>query len=189
MQRDAAAATDETDVMVRLWRYSDGKPLRIFKRTVNLTITSLTYSPDGTFLAMASKEMDVEIWHVRDWEYWSLDSLRVYSGHSAERNIAFSPDGAFFAAGARLWRASDWKLIGTLEANEIRTLTVRHVAFSPDNALLATATWEKGSWPNVPDAVQVWRVADKRLLYRQRLALVDGLLDLVARWLAVNPCR
>jgi WD40 repeat protein len=154
-----AAAADEHDALVRLWRCADGEPLRIFeKRSINCTITSLTYSPNGTFLAMAGSDMDVQIWHVPNWEYWSLGSLK--GGVSGTRNIAFSPDGALFAAGARLWRASDWKLIGTLEANEFDPRRVNHVAFSPDNALLATATTE--------NAVQIWRVADKRLLYRQR---------------------
>jgi WD40 repeat protein len=162
-----AATTNESGVDARLWRCADGKPLRIFQGNMG-SVRSLTYSPDCTFLALASSEMDVQIWRVRDWESWSLGALKGVFGDNAVRNIAFSPDGALFAAGAQLWRVSDWKLIGALEADEFEPRQVRHVAFSPDNSLLATATRIRGTWPKWPDDVQIWRVADKKLLYRQR---------------------
>jgi WD40 repeat protein len=153
-----AAGTNEP--MVRLWRCADGKPLRILEEHTK-AVTSLAFSPDGTLLASASFDMEVRIWRVLDWEFWPLGEVHREASVFTKQNVAFSPDGALFAAGAQLWRVSDWKLTGTLEADEFEPEQVITAVFSPDSALLATATG-----PGF--LVQLWRVADKKILHRRR---------------------
>lgn len=50
---------------------------------------------------------------------------------------------------------SDWKLIRTLEADDFNANEVGRAAFSPDNAVLATAS---------NFSVRLWRVADGKFL-------------------------
>jgi WD40 repeat protein len=99
-------------------------------------------------------------------------------------SVAFSPDGATLAAGARLyvkstntwaaavylWRAATWSALPTLNLGEAVPDGRVGVAFSPDGALLAAA--------EPSGVVHVWQTADWQA--RRELAIDPGLSGLVA---------
>ncbi|MCI0459831.1 MAG: tetratricopeptide repeat protein, partial [Gemmataceae bacterium] len=98
-------------------------------------IRSLTFSPDGRYLASVSADRTVKLWDVTaGQEYMTLH------GHTDQVNCAaFSPDGALLAT------ASDDQTVRLLEARTGRLVTVLKpwsssvisLAFSPDGSQLA----------------------------------------------------
>jgi len=79
------------------------------------SVRGLVFSPDGTLLASASDNR-VRIWRVRDWESPPLgEEIERQAEPKAFSAVTFSSDGALLAAGAHLWRVSDWKRVRTLQ--------------------------------------------------------------------------
>ena len=100
---------------------------------------NITYSPDGTRLAMASS---IEIWI---YDAHTGEELALLAGHVGwVLSVSFSPDGATLASGsgdhtARLWAANT--------GEPLRTLTghmewVTGVSFSPDGSTVASGSRE-----------------------------------------------
>jgi WD40 repeat protein len=153
-----AAGTNEPSV--RLWRREDGRLLRFFEDHEN-AVTGLAFSPDGTLLASASNNR-VRIWRVHDWDSPPVgEEIQRQAEPKAFSAVAFSSDGALFAAGAHLWRVLDWKHVRSLQTRLVigdASIDVRQVdgaAFSPDNAILAI---------RFHSAAGLWRVADGQFL-------------------------
>lgn len=67
-------------------------------------IVSAVFSPDGTKVATASKNADVQIWN-RDGSYYRTFSIQI----GVVRGLAFSPDGRRLAAGSVDGRVLFWK--------------------------------------------------------------------------------
>jgi WD40 repeat protein/serine/threonine protein kinase len=72
---------------------------------------------------------------------------------STIRSVAFSPDGAYVAAGVgnsvKVWLASDGSLAYSLDGH---TGVVRAVAFSPDGSLIASGSSDR--------TIRIWNAAD-----------------------------
>jgi WD40 repeat protein len=105
----------------------------------DLRFQDLTYSPDGSMLAVAFEGSPV---------FWLVnkdggDPLRTFEGHSYEVNsIAFSPSGEFLVSGSRdqkvrIWRVEDGALLITLEGH---TDDVNSVSFSSDGSTIASGS-------------------------------------------------
>ncbi|MEA5526645.1 nSTAND1 domain-containing NTPase [Nodularia spumigena] len=117
-------------------------------------LESVSFSPDGQFIATASRDKTVKI--------WSLDGkkqpvmLREKTGEGFN-SVAFSPDSTLIATGswdktAKIW-SRDGKLLHTLDKHKEAVL---EVAFSPNSQLLATASWD--------NTVKLWS-RDGKLLH------------------------
>ena len=125
-------------------------------------VYSVTFSPDGSKLASASKDGTAKIWLVMDGTI-----LQTLTGHSflstneddivinAVADVDFSPDGTLLLttgadSTARLWRVSDGIQVAVLEGGGGNA-----AKFSSDGKTLFTVTNGR---------INFWRVADGRLL-------------------------
>jgi uncharacterized protein with WD repeat len=116
-------------------------------------VESVTFSPDGKFLASGSRDTTVKVWAVGSWR--EVATLR---GHGdVVYSVSFSPDGKFLASGGgdatvKVWAVGSWREVATLRHGS----SVWSVTFSPDGKFLASGSWggtvkvwEVGSWREV----------------------------------------
>ncbi len=131
--------TEETVKDYTQWKLPIGAKARLGKGAIN----EITYSPDGTKLAVAST---IGIWVYNTQTGAELD---LYTGHTSEVvSVVFSPDGKTIASAGdaiRLWDVDTGQHIRTLSEH-------RHwpksVSFSPDGKTIASAG----------DAIRLWDV-------------------------------
>jgi WD40 repeat protein len=122
-------------------------------------VHDITYSADGSLLAVACDNGNVQIWDVTQGEL--LTVLQAHTDSSAIV-VTFSPDGMLLASGGwddkvRLWNVGTWEEVTTIETN------VASLAFSPDGSLLAIGRgWRQ-------DTLLLWDVARG-----EQLAVLDG---------------
>ena len=128
------------------WNLPEGAKARLGKGSIG----KITYSPDGSLLAVGSS---VGLW-LYDTE--TLKELRLLAAY----NVSFSPDGLTLASTGwdntvHLWDVSTGVLtsefIGHTSELIGHTYGVTSVSFSPDGATLASAGWDK--------TVRLWDVA------------------------------
>jgi WD40 repeat protein len=120
-------------------------------------------SPDSKTLATVSSDSTVRIWSIERGEQTGIFN----AGQDklvAARAVAISPSGDVVASGAdngtiKLWNMKDQKE----QQLEMQPLPVTSLAFSPDGAVLVSAT---GDWRNyhVPGEVRLWEVATGKVL-------------------------
>lgn len=133
-------------------------------------VSGMAFSPDGTFLATASRDGTVNLWRAPGWQQHG--TLSWDTGPATA--VAFSPDGAWLAVGyedgaLRMW---DMKLIrgsvssrllrrssAPLEAVALRAHQgrVASLAFSSDGSRLVTASSDH--------TARVWTVFNPTLLH------------------------
>lgn len=131
-------------------------------------VDTLAWSPDGSWLAAASRDNTVGVWNASGA---MAQAFRVNGIGSPD--LAWSPDGTRVAIG-------DDRNVSIFEARSGSRLQrwlahdgdyeVVIVGWSPDGRTLAT----RG---RADDAVKMWNVASGRLLATAEVGLVRGLLD------------
>jgi len=142
-------ASGSGDKTVRLWRVSDGSPLRTLEGHTSF-VESVAFAPDGSTLASGSGDKTVRLWRVSDGSL-----LHTLEGHTESvSSVAFAPEDSTLASGSgdktvQLWRVADGSPLRTLEGHTDR---VRSVAFAPDGATLASGSGDK--------TVRLWSVSD-----------------------------
>jgi len=110
-------------------------------------VGSVTFSPDGKFLASGSGDWTVKVWEVGSWR-----EVATLKGHGDDvRSVAFSPDGKFLASGSsdntvKVWEVGSWREVATLGHGD----SVLLVTFSPDGKFLASGSADK--------TVKIWEV-------------------------------
>ncbi|MEG5159585.1 AAA-like domain-containing protein [Microcoleus sp. AT3-A2] len=161
-QMIVSASHDKT---LKIWQ-KDGKLIHDIKGNSG-QITSVCLSPDGKIIASASTDGTVKLWKINGEE---LLTFKVERGWITSAN--FSPDGQIIAAAGTDGTVKVWslrKIVEKLQKQQsieasndiklIRTLQVKSdkimsVTFSPDGAMLATASaggtariWSKDGTP------------------------------------------
>jgi WD40 repeat protein len=140
--------------------------LRVLKHTAG--VGSVTWSPDGTRLALVSSDDTVMVWDAASGE-----QLLVLRGHThGVDSVAWSPDGTRLASGGcdgfeppycvagavRVWDAASGQQLLVLEGH---TAGVGSVGWSPDGTRLASSGSED-------DAIRVWNAASGEQLCELR---------------------
>ncbi|KAG8714280.1 hypothetical protein FRC09_017797 [Ceratobasidium sp. 395] len=106
-------------------------------------VHSVTYSPDGAYIASGSSDYTVRIWDARNGQPVG----QPLEGHKdAVSSVAYSPNGSHIVSGSwdttiRIWNARTGQAIGQpLEGHMDK---VRSVAYSPDGAYIASGSIDK----------------------------------------------
>ncbi|HWA84146.1 MAG TPA: WD40 repeat domain-containing protein [Fimbriimonadaceae bacterium] len=138
---------------VRLWSVADGSLVQSLTGDTAV-VNSVSFSPDGHFLASGSADRSVRVWSLSNG---TLVSNRT--DHSQGVNaVAFSADGQWLASGSsdstvKVYRTSDWAVQRTLSGH---TGSVRCLAFSPDTSLLASGSADQ--------SVRLWNASNGSLV-------------------------
>jgi serine/threonine protein kinase len=117
------------------------------------SVWSVTFSPDGKFLASGSHDKTVKVWEIGRWR--EVATLRRHG--DIVYSVSFSPDGKFLASGSygtvKVWEVGRWREVATLRGHQS---WVYSVSFSPDGKFLASGSgdytvkvWEVGRWREV----------------------------------------
>ncbi|MCP4345291.1 MAG: PQQ-binding-like beta-propeller repeat protein, partial [Desulfobacterales bacterium] len=107
----------------------------------SFSVSSVSFSPDGTRIASGSDDNTVRLWDVETGK-----ELSVFKGHSSlVSSVSFSPDGTFITSGSadntvRLWDVETGKELSAFEGH---SSSVSSVSFSPDGRRIASGSHDK----------------------------------------------
>jgi WD40 repeat protein len=99
-------------------------------------VTSVSFSPDGKYIATASRDKTARLWDLQG------KPVAEFKGHDmAVWGVSFSPDGKYLATASADGKARLWDLSGKL-LREFKghKVSVGSVSFSPDSQRIATAS-------------------------------------------------
>jgi serine/threonine protein kinase/TM2 domain-containing membrane protein YozV len=114
------------------------------------SVRSITFSPDGRFLASGGEDNKVS---VRETGNWREEAILEHGWHVL--SVAFSPDGRFLASGCRNGKVTVWLVGNWLDfATFPHRGSVRSVSFSPNGSLLASGCQD--------GTVNIWDLGSRR---------------------------
>ncbi|MBI4648566.1 MAG: hypothetical protein HY738_18775 [Bacteroidia bacterium] len=121
--------TASWDKNLCLWS-RDGRLLKVFKGH-NDKIRTVQFSPDSKYILSASDDDTTRVWDLNG------ECLSVLKGHRA----IYSFDGKFIGTGSKYGIVSVWdNNMNLLIRYSCHTASVKTIAFSPDNILLASGS-------------------------------------------------
>jgi WD40 repeat protein len=133
--------------VVKVWDVETGQPVRAHRESTG--IYSISYSPDGQWLALGVQDGNVKIWEARTGQ-----AMVLVGKHDGEvRGLTFRPDGQRLASASRDGTVKVWDVtrawlpghgLCTRAAQPVLTLTgdagFWGVAYSPDGRRLLTVS-------------------------------------------------
>ena len=150
------------------WRYLRGLADESLATTAAHAgpVTGLAVSPDGRFVATTSADKTVKV-----WEVGSRAPRATLTGHTAATwSPAFRPGHPHLATmgsdgSVRVW---DHQAGTELAKFDTRGRGLGAVAWSPDGALVAAATWTAEAGAGIEGWVALYRFESRELLWRVR---------------------
>jgi WD40 repeat protein len=137
---------------VRRWDLKTGKELPRLK-VHREGVTSLSFSPDGAFLAAASGYNTIRIWD----QAGGKELVANRGSEAPVKCLAFAPDGKTLATGGMDSQLRVWDRAGkALHTLPLKDTWVDAIAFAPDGKTLATGSFDK--------EIRLWDVAGGKLL-------------------------
>jgi len=121
-------------------------------------VTCVAFSPDGLFLASASRDKTIKLWDVATGE-----ATATLLGHAESvLSVAFSPNGRLLASASDDSSIKVWEVSTAHESRSFcrHTKGVTSVAFSPDGNLLASGSFDR--------TVRLWQMSSGRELFALR---------------------
>jgi WD40 repeat protein len=161
-KRMAAAIADRHPVvkpgLVAVWDVLTGEE-KLQLRGHEHTVTGVTYSPDGKWLASCDAQQldvrgNVKVWNASNGQE-SMHGTKL-TGERGVHQVEFSPDSKYLAAAAgviKVWRTSDWKAVDVRNTGSRRNF--KGVTFSPNGQYLAglnsarLLVWNFSTWEPV----------------------------------------
>jgi len=124
---------------IHVYQQENWKPLASLE--IGALTHSLAFSPDGLWLAAASRDGKLRLWRAKDLlaGQETEPQISLFAHRKGANSLAFSPNGLILATGgndaiARFWDINSGRVIGTAIGG---TFAVPSIAFSPDGKLLA----------------------------------------------------
>jgi WD40 repeat protein/serine/threonine protein kinase len=140
---------------VKFWQVTSGREIELIKGDTG-TIKIVVFSPQGRLLATANTDGQIAIWDANDGEKVAvlLDQIESVSA------VTFSRDGQLLAVGDggggfTLFDVAKRTIRQRIQGH--MTVIVQ-LAFAPDSATLATASWDS--------TVKLWNVATGQIALR-----------------------
>ncbi|KAF3311740.1 hypothetical protein TWF173_008017 [Orbilia oligospora] len=139
-RRIQASASRDTII---IWDANSGEELVFFDRYFD-EVTDVAFSPDGNWLASASKDWEIRLWDINALigrQRLAQEHVQTLQGHTGGvLSIAYSPDGKLLASGSEdhttiLWEVKTGKKLGVFD-----DLCFPNVLFTPDGKKLAIAS-------------------------------------------------
>jgi WD40 repeat protein/serine/threonine protein kinase len=182
----SAGWTDQTVYTVKVWDATTEREIHTFKMAnphVSGLSSSLTFSPDGQWLAWGGGDGTMKVWDVTTGQ-----EGRTPKGHAKMVwSLAFSPDGKRLASCS--WEDGTVKLWDARTGEELftRNEPAFHLAYSPDGKQLATVAdgqtirlWDASTGQEVlalkGHTASIWRLAYSPDGKRLASASEDGTL-------------
>jgi sugar lactone lactonase YvrE len=150
--KDGLLATGDVGGTAKLWDVSGLREIAsIAHNRQSAGVTSVAFSPDGELFAAGSGDRMVKVWRVA-----TRQEVGTIQHSQGVNELAFSADGNLLAisGGSQASILSLWDVTTHQSLPEADVVSVRGIAFSPDNTTLACAT--SGV------RVRLWDVAGRR---------------------------
>ncbi|PAY17533.1 hypothetical protein CKO51_20950 [Rhodopirellula sp. SM50] len=149
--------TGHRDGSIRFWYRSPGPPIHVIQAMeIDAGVTAITHSPDGRWLAACSRRGNgLKVFETSTWQsVWSAPADDC-------DDFAFSSDGQWLA----YCDGREAVLVATEPFREVRrfsdhSLTVKGLAFSPDDRMLVTACEDR--------KLRIWNPETGKLLQTLR---------------------
>ncbi len=125
------------------------------------TIQAIAWSPDGIYIASASDDGTVQVWHVTTGRtVFTYRGHAKQSGHPAAiKTLAWSPDGKRIASGGDDKRVHVWDALtgGNIVVYYAHSDTINALVWSPGNTHIASASDDK--------TVHLWDASTARKVF------------------------
>ena len=114
-------------------------------------ISSVSYTPDGKYLATGSEDSTLKVWDVGSGKCLTTIS-DIIVGMQGETSIIYSPDGKVLTTlhkdnTIKLWEVASRRCVKILTpkttGHPVLPGDIRSIAYTPDGRCLAVADWEK----------------------------------------------
>lgn len=168
----ALLAVGDTQGDALVWDWQADAVIATLDPTLELSIERLTFSPDGTQLAVATDE-DIRVWDIATE---MIEHVLLTERGGSSDVLAYTPDGSFIvnsgtAEAMNVWNPQTGELLAAIpELGGEPTA----VAFSPDGTLMLTSVFQGGSF--------MWDLSTIGAENIQRAALGDNALIIDVAW-------
>jgi WD40 repeat protein len=149
---------------IQVWSVADGRLVRTLTSKI-ASISSISYAPNGQYIAAGLVDGTICIWRVADGRL-----VQTLTSNARETiSIHWSPDGTQIAGGMSegqvvIWNIAEARIVQTLEARQM--VDVHSVRWSPDGTMIAVGSTDtqQGFKTTYAGTMRVWMIADSQLV-------------------------